>query len=89
MHHAGRDDPDLCPSTAQGESQMEKTPVIGVTQRMQPRFSGAMSCVLYNQKRIVEEYLLGLCLAHTVFIDALATVAVVPIKSFDPGPIDH
>src|SRR6516165_10026366 len=89
MHRAGRLDADHRVVVAQREGDVQHTSGIGTTQRMKARFATAMPLILCDQQRLVKENLLGLDLTHRVLVNALATVALVPIKPLDPRPIDH
>lgn len=64
---------------------MEQPPSIGAAQRLQPRLMNTVPNILDDQKRIVEEDLLGFTLANIVLFDALAAIAFIPIETFNPG----
>lgn len=67
---------------------MEQTPCIGAAKGMQPSLAFAMSKVWPNQQGRVEKDLFCFGLADAMLVDALATIAIVPIKTGDLSPID-
>ena len=48
-----------------------------------------MAAILHHDQWLRKEQLLGLRMADTVPVGALAGVAVVPVKADDPGEVDH
>src|SRR5450830_184622 len=56
---------------------------------MQPHFANTVADILDDQQWIVEEDLLGLRLTDVMLFYALAAIAFIPIKPFDPRKIKH
>ena len=68
---------------------MQAAPVIRPPQGVPPGLVLAVSTILQQEERLVEEHLLRLRLADVVLLGALAGVAVVPVEALDPRPVDH
>jgi len=89
MHVPGRIYADQTAGITQRESDMQQPAFIGSAQSVKMLFLPAVSFIQQKQERLLEENLLGLCLADIVLIETLAGVYLVPIEAFDCSPIDH
>ena len=89
MHVSRRDHAYESIIVTQREGDMEKSTLICPAQGMQPVLAATVSVVSHQQKRFVEEDLLGLALADLVLVDTLPSIAFVPVEADNPRPIEH
>ncbi len=62
---------------------------ISVGQRMKPALPITVLLIFNDQQGIVEKDLFGFRLAHIVFIDTFAAVALIPVKPFNLEKVKH
>lgn len=60
---------------------MQKPAIYRMPKGMKPDFIGAVSRIFKHQQRIIEKYLLCLCLAHTMFFMTFTAVSRIPVES--------
>lgn len=75
--------------TAQREADVKQSPSVCAAESLQPELAPAVANIFNNQQRAIEEDLLSFRLTDAMLFDALAAVAFVPIKSFDPRKVKH
>ena len=89
MHRPRRNNPDQPAITAKREANVKQSPDVSVSESMQPNFVDAVVDIFDDHQRIIEEDLLGLRLAHIMLVGALAPIAIIPVKPFDPQQVKH
>jgi hypothetical protein len=68
---------------------MQQSPHLAMAKGMKPSFLSAMAFVDGHYKRLVEEYLFRFRLPDAMLIGTFPTVAGIPVKPFDPAPVNH
>ena len=68
---------------------MKQSPGVCAAKGMQSQLLNTVADILNHQQRLIEKHLFSFTLTDVVFLNALATVTLVPLKAYDARQIDH
>lgn len=89
MHIPGGNHANLGALFPKGKGHMQSALCIGDAESMKARLGPAVSGIVNDQKRLIEEHLLRFGPADAMFVGALAGIAVVPLKAGQLLEINH